>query len=431
MATQNEKALDLINMGIGLMREENYGAAKETFGKALQADPTNYDAFIHLGNACVNLGEMDDAIMAFTNALAVKPDAGEALFSIGNVYYLQDDFRRAVKYYNKTEAAGYKSVDMYLIMAEIFGRVNDTEQVLRCLNRALKLEPLRGDIWRRKTVVLIDAGKFDDAQETLDQFLELLPDALDAYDLQSRLLCAQEKYDEALQKLQPAKERFPDDPQIKMVELYICSEAGRNEQVKALIGELKEKGLDTGRRKTLGMEEARMYLTEGKNQEMVSSLEWALEEDPDDSELLYLLLSAYIQTLDHNKIVVTADRVVASKNPAPSLVASAKFYRAMSLRELGKEEQAKAEFRSLTKELRDLTIQNPGLTEIYMLRLLTHCNLGEYDQAFQLADYLQNISPDSADGHAYRHLIYKQMGDEKKAAEELAAARAINPDIPD
>lgn len=429
MADYKDQVQELLSMGIGLMQRENYKEAKKVFTEAITADPGNYDAYIHLGNACANLEETEDAVLAFSNALAIRPDSGEAMFSIGNVYYLQGDTRKANKYYNKTEAMGYTPVDMYLIMADLFDKAEDNEQVLRCLNRALKIAPLRGDIWRQKVVVQIQMGLNREAQETLDEFLELLPDALDVYDLQSRLLCEEEKYDEALAKLQPGMERFPDDTRLTMCKLYILVQAERAEEAKALITELKESGKCEGFRKTIAMHEAQINANAADAEGIEKSLLWALEESKDDPELLYILLSLYIGKLKYEDILKTADQILKLENISPSVSASARFYKAMAMKELGKGGSQTAEFRKMSTDFRKLTIQNPGLSDLYMLRILCHCELGEYDKALALADYLEKIAPDSADGHTYRHIIYRQMGNEEMSEKELAEARKVNPDL--
>ena len=429
MADNHQQAAEYLNMGISLMRHQKYAEAKEYFSKALAEEPGYYEAYMHLGNACVNLGELDDAVKAFINALTAKPDSGETLFSLGNVYFLQDNYVRAIKYYNKAEAVGFCPVDMYLIMAEIFENAGDAEQTLRCLNRALKVSPLRGDVWRKKVLTLLESEKFDAAEEALNEFTELLPDALDAYDLRTRLLCGQGRFDEALAKLQPARERFPDDPQISIIELNIYSQSGNVEKAKELIHSLKTSGKGDDYRKIIALEEGQICVNEGDADGAVSAMKWALETNADDADLLYMLLTIYTSKLRYKDIIATADRIIALKNVAPAVLASSKFYRAMSLKETGSEAQAKAEFRHLSKEMRNMTIADPSLSEVFMLRILCHCQLEEFDAAFQLADYLQNVSPDSADGHAYRHLIYKQMGDEEKSQKELELARQINPDL--
>ena len=178
MSINHENSMEFVNRGINFMRQSKYPEAEAEFAKAIEEEPENIDAQMHMGNALVNQGRFDDAILSFNNALSIDPNYGEALFSIGNVYYLMDDYRRAIKFYNKTEAVGYQPVDMYLVMAEIFSNAEDMEQALRCVNRALKVEPLRGDIWRQKVLLLIGLERLDAAQEAIDEFLELLPDAL-------------------------------------------------------------------------------------------------------------------------------------------------------------------------------------------------------------------------------------------------------------
>lgn len=77
-----ERFNDHISQGIALMTEQKYESAKREFEAAIQIDVKSYDAYIHLGNACANLGQFDDALAAFKNALVVEGNSGEALYSI-------------------------------------------------------------------------------------------------------------------------------------------------------------------------------------------------------------------------------------------------------------------------------------------------------------------------------------------------------------
>lgn len=64
-----ERFNDHISQGIALMTEQKYESAKKEFEAAIQIDVKSYDAYIHLGNTCANLGQFDDALAAFKNAL--------------------------------------------------------------------------------------------------------------------------------------------------------------------------------------------------------------------------------------------------------------------------------------------------------------------------------------------------------------------------
>lgn len=94
-----------------------------------------------------------------------------------------------------------------------------------------------------------------------------------------------------------------------------------------------------------------------------------------------------------------------------------------------------AEIMETTKEnyrktITSLTVNWDGKSRnIFIYRLLTHNALKEYDKAFELADYLGRVSPDEASVHAFRSLIYKDMGEQENAAAELEMAKRLNPNI--
>lgn len=426
---KNDDVLDLLNQGITLMKLQKHADAKSVFQNVLELDPECHDAYIHLGNALVNLGELDEAIKAFTSALILDDQSGETLFSIANVYYLKDDNKSAIKYYVKAENAGYYSADMYLIMGNIFYSVGDVTQALRYVSRAVKEQPFRGELWRQKTLLELELGNIDAAMETLDEFEDLLPEALDIHELRTRILLNLNRYDEARERLQKALTAFPDDMRLHLLNIHLEIACDRLDQAKEYIAAIKARGMDKGLRKRIALEEADIYLKEQDPGKIIESVAWGLEESPEDVDLLFIMLNTYIATLDYPNIIKFADQLLGKPDIDPSVIAAAEFYRALSMRETGKTEEAMEKFRKLTRSLRKLTIDNPENIDIFIYRILTHSALKEYDKAFELADYLGKVSPNAADAHAFRSLIYKDLGDEEKAAAELEEAKRINPDL--
>ncbi len=199
--------------------------------------------------------------------------------------------------------------------------------------------------------------------------------------------------------------RFPDDPQVDMLQLYVYDQSDNNEMLLLRISKLKKAGKTDGRRKSISLYEVKLLIADAKVDEAITSLDWALEEAPEDVDLLYMKLSIYIGALRYAEVEKFSEKLIKKENLPLNIKASAQFYHALSLKELGKAEERTAEMKKLSKEFRKLTIENPGMSDLFRLRLLCYCQLEEYDQAFALADYRQNISPDSADGHAYRYLI--------------------------
>lgn len=425
----SEYILDLLNQGITLMKLQKYAEARDIFQRVLDENPENFDAYIHLGNAYVDLNEMDEAVKAFKSALILDKNSGQTLFSLANVYYLMDDSKNAIKHYVKAENAGYHTADMYLIMGNIFYSAGDTVQALRYVSRAVKEQPLRGDLWRQRVLLELELGNVDTALETLDEFESILPEALDIHELRTRILLDLGQYDKAREPLEKALTLFPDDVRLRLLKIRLENSSNHLEAAKKEIAQIKAQGLDVGFRKKLAMEEADIYLKEQDPAKIIDSLTWGLEEAVNDPDLLFIMLNTYIATLDYPNIIKFADQLLAVEGIDPSVTASAEFYRALSLRQTGKEDEAVEKFKKLTRSLRKLTIDNPENTDIFIYRLLTHNALKEYDTAFELADYLGKVSSDEASVHAFRSLIYKDMGEQEKADAELELAQKLNLDI--
>ena len=94
---------------------------------------------------------------------------------------------------------------------------------------------------------------------------------------------------------------------------------------------------------------------------------------------------------------------------------------------MGKSEEAKKEFRRLSSELRQLTVQKPHIYEAYLYRLLSHKELQEYDKALELADYIEALNKENVDAWAMRYAIYLDMGNQEKAEEMKRIVKRINP----
>lgn len=423
---KDENLLDLVNRGVTLMRLEKYDAAKELFKIALEKDPECFDAWMHLGNALVNLGEMEEAINAFSSALIIDQNAGEALYSIANVYYLLDDTQNAVRYYIKAENIGYHNGDMYLIMANVFYSAGDSVQALRYITRAIRDEPLRGELWRQKVLLELELGQVETALDTLNDFEEILPEALDIHELRTRILIDKGNYAEAEKYLEAPLARFPEDPRLHFLMLQLKTQSGAFDDALKEISVLKSLDLNGEQVKRVALEEAAVYVKKEDPTCIIQAVEWGLSNQPNDPELLFVVLNTYIAALDYSHIIEFADRLLKLDNISPSLYAPAEFYRALSLRELGNKEAAKKQFHLLKQSLRKITIDHPENLDVFMYRILTHCALSEYDEAFELADYLGQVMPDQREAHSFRALIYKEMGNKEMEKKELAEAKIVS-----
>lgn len=423
-----ERFSDHISQGIALMTAEKYEAAKKEFEEAIQIDFKSYDAYIHLGNACANLGQFDEAIAAFKNALVIDAGSGEALYSIANVYLLKDDRLKAVEFYNKAEEAGFQRSELYQMLAGIFFDANDVPQALRNITRAIAAEPFDGELRLFKARIYLAGNRYEEALDTLDEMQTILPDAFEAYDLKSQIYCGIEKFEEALKVSEEGCKRFPKDANLTLSKLKVLIAMEKDDEAAKLIAEMKDNGQYGKVLKDAAVQESIIFLRKQDVDNAVTALQNANAALDGDADITYLLLDIYGKTESYEKTLETADALI-KMNPGEYYESTARYFHAHALDKLGKEAEAKKEYSKLTSVLRKATIANPSFYEGYIYRLLSHTRLGEYDKALELADYIENLYPERADSHAFRYFIYKEQGDTANAEKEKAAALRINPDM--
>ena len=352
---------------------------------AIQIDVKSYDAYIHLGNACANLGQFDDALTAFKNALVVKANSGEALYSIANIYLLKEERLKAVEFYNKAEEAGFKKAEIYQILAGIFFDANDVAQALRNITRAIAAEPFDGELRLFKARIYLADNKYDEALDTLDEMQEVLPDAFEAYDLRAQIYSGIGKYEEALKVSEMGCQRFPEDANLALTKLKVLVEMCKDQEAAELIEKMKSKGQYDKVIKETAIQEAILFLRQQDTEATLRILQKANAALGGDADIIYLIMDIYGKSENYEKTIETADLLI-SMNPGEYYESTARYFHAHSLDKMGKDTEAKAEYRKLTSLLRKVTINNPSFYEGYIYRLLSHTQLGEFDKALELAE---------------------------------------------
>lgn len=424
----DDKYKDLVAQGISLMAAENYEAAAEMFLNAIGVDAKEKEAYEHLGNAYANLEKYDDAITAFRKITYIDKKNGEAFYSIGSIYVLLNDKEKAIENYNKAENLGYKNSQMYEIMATIFLNEDDPAQALRNINRAISMEPLDAHLRLFKIRIYLAYDKFEEALDALEDMEKVLPDAFEIYDLKSQIYAGRGELEKALNEIEKGLERFPQDAGLALLKLRLLVNNSRTNDAKKYIEDLKKTGKYEEQIKEMSILEATLRIQNNEIDTAQSILEHALIRCTGDEDLLYLLLDLNGKTGRYENVIKYAEPLLEIKGQ-PFYQATAMYFKAVALEELGKKEDAAKAFKDNTVNLRRMTIEMPYFYEGYLYRLLSHTKLGEYAKALELADYIENLYPEKADSHAFKYFIYKEMGNMEMAEEEKTKAKAINSEL--
>jgi len=78
-----------------------YEKAVDIFKKILEIEPKNYKALYNLGIAYFNLGQIENALKAYNNAITIKTDYKHCYYNIGLIYETKENLKKALMYYEK------------------------------------------------------------------------------------------------------------------------------------------------------------------------------------------------------------------------------------------------------------------------------------------------------------------------------------------
>ena len=81
--------------GVSAVKAGNYGRALGLFEKVVRANPRNADAWNYIGFSHRNLKQLDQALAAYTKALAIDPEHRGANEYLGELYLQTGDLEKA------------------------------------------------------------------------------------------------------------------------------------------------------------------------------------------------------------------------------------------------------------------------------------------------------------------------------------------------
>lgn len=421
-----EEIEDLIQQGRELMAAARFEDAAKVFEKALSIDKKNAQAYIHLGNAQMNIDKTNEAIANFKKAAMFEETAKEANYSLGCAEFIKGDLETAIKQFNKCEEMGMQSLDMYGIMSVIFMEAGDTVQAIRCINRGIKLEPLNPQPRLDKAQIYMTQGKNKEAINVLRETEDLLPDVGDTYIIEAELFSNMDENDNAIKTIERAISRFPQDPNLQISYARILNSAGRYSDALNAINKYSEfsNGVLV---KDAVLQKSVAYAGLEDLDNSISTLKDACDSELKDQDLLYILMSECISEKKYSDAKDAANSILLFEDVNPRYKAAALYNQIICDKELGATEDIKPRLEDLAKVLRKITISNPGLMDVYVFRLLTYKELEQYDKAYEIADHLLAVMPKSPTGYAFKAEIAKAQGDESACIAYKQKALEIDP----
>lgn len=171
------RASTLTNLGATLLKRAQPEEALQLLGQALEAEPTNLDAWCHRGAALTQLGRDEEALASYDQALVHAPAHPAALyhraFTLNALRRPQEALPPLERYLGLQPG----HAGAWLLHGETLQALERHEAALGSYDKALALDPALGEAWSRRGSLLRDAGRLDEATLCFEKAIALGADA--------------------------------------------------------------------------------------------------------------------------------------------------------------------------------------------------------------------------------------------------------------
>ena len=208
LALSSEQPTDsVLSLVYVLLADAHYAKGDLTqaiaaYGEALAIKPDMAEALVKRGIAYGAQGDYDRAIRDFGQAIALRRDLAEAYYYGGNAYYAKRELEMAIAYYDQAIAKRPDYAEAYCDRGLAYASDGDYERALRDLDQAVRLKPDFVRAYSNRGSVHYAQGDYARAIADYDRVIALKPDFAEAYFNRGVTYIAQGEKERAIKDLE-------------------------------------------------------------------------------------------------------------------------------------------------------------------------------------------------------------------------------------
>lgn len=424
-------AQEYVLQGKTLIGQEKYDLAISFFEKAEQNDRMNIEIYLSKGLCYANTDNFEKAREEFQKALKINRKSGIALFHLGNIAMLTGEKAEGLEYYNNAIACGYDDAQIFFTLGLYYEEDGNDELAMRNYVKAIHKDPTRPDARIRKVRMLIKNGDVQQALQSIDELLLACPDVFEGYHLRFLLLLEIGEFKEAEETIEGALEIFPEDVGFALDKAsLLVAKKQWDEAIEYLDHIENTMDIDVVNQRSIAMQKARIAADNNDLPMTIASLERAKNisiatgKENLDCEATYMLMNCYMSDNQFEKAKENADLLNAIENQNQFSI-PALYYLPYILKQMGKDSEAVPLYKDAIEKYRELSLANPGNVDFYVFRILCLRDLGQYEKALELCDYLIAVQGELAEVHSVKAVVLFAAGREDEAKEEQLKATEL------
>ncbi|QJD99873.1 PEP-CTERM system TPR-repeat protein PrsT [Massilia forsythiae] len=365
------------------------------------------------GDALLVTGKGDDAKTAYEQALAVNPNAGDALLGLARLAASKQDREGAERYVNDAVAKDPKNPEVWMARGALLRATGKADEALAAYDETLKLKPDHRSAHIEKAYLQITRGKFPEAKVEIDAAEKASPGNLLVTYTRALYEFAQGKYAASQDALQKVLKSAPDHmPSVLLAGASELNLGATQQAEQHLRRYLEANPNDVYARKLL----AQTLLKRAQPADAAAALAPVLNESTQDPQLLALAGESYMQVRDFGKASAYLEKASTLAPKAAAVRTS------LGLSKLAQGDQARG-----LSELELATALDPKSTQAAVALVQTEMQLKHFDKALAAVQSLEKQQPDNPQVQNLKGGVYMIKGDPANARAAFEKAVALQP----
>ncbi len=367
------------------------------------------------GDALLATGKADEAKQAYEQALALNPNAGEALLGMARHAMFSQDRDAADRYVMEAVAKDPKNPDVFMTRGTMLRLAGKSDEALAAFDEVLKLKPDHRSAHIEKAYVEISRGKYEQAQKEIESAEKNAPGNLLVTYTRALNDFSQGKFAAAQESLQKVLRVAPDHlPSVLLAGACDLNLGSLQQAEQNLRKYLSSNPNDIYARKLL----AQTLLRGSQPGDAAEALAPVLKDATQDPQLLALAGESYMQVRDFGKASAYLEKAAELAPKAAAVRTS------LGLSRLAQGDQARG-----LSELQLATSLDPKSAQATMALVQTEMNLKHYDKALAAVQSLEKAQPDNPQVQNLKGAVYMIKGDAAAARAAFEKAVALKPDF--
>jgi tetratricopeptide (TPR) repeat protein len=208
-----DSASHLLQQGIRAFMAGDAGQASACFEQVVREDPNNFSGWNCLGNLHVELGQNDQALVAYGAALRLKKDAAEIHYNLAGVFQKLGRLPEAESHYGEAIRLRPAWSAAHNNLGNLFWQQKRLAEALVAYGNAIRLQPDYPEAHYNQGIIFKETGDLASARDAFLRALSLRPAYSEAWNNLGLVFHLLDDLEKAIACFQRALVLVPGDPQ--------------------------------------------------------------------------------------------------------------------------------------------------------------------------------------------------------------------------